>query len=178
MRAAVSAKSAPAKSAPAKSAPAKSAPAKVAAAKVAAKATAPAKAAEKGGPQKNQAGLGAKFLEEMRRELVRERASYTASATALQAEADLLTADREGGDVQFDEESGEGDTLAVERERDLVLSAQARAMVDEIDRALNKLDDGTYGICETCGAKIPKERLEAIPWAREQVECKAGGFRF
>ena len=42
----------------------------------------------------------------------------------------------EPGDIQFDEESGEGDTMNVERERDLALSAQARAAVDEIDRAL------------------------------------------
>ena len=79
--------------------------------------------------------------------------------------------------MQFDEESGEGDTLNIERERDLALSShQARAAVEEIDHALAKFDLGTYGICEVSGAAIPKERLEAIPWARERVEYKVGGF--
>ena len=100
----------------------------------------------------------------------------TRHSQALKAEADSLALDRESGDAQFDEESGEGDTLAVERERDLVLSAQAQFTVSEIDHALAKLDDGTYGICEISGQPIPKERLRAIPWARERVEYKATGF--
>ena len=78
--------------------------------------------------------------------------------------------------MQFDEESGEGTTLAVERERDLALSAQARAAVEEIDEALNRLKLGTYGICEVSGQPIPRERLKAIPWARERVEYKAAGL--
>ena len=88
----------------------------------------------------------------------------------------MLVADFESGDVQFDEESGEGDTLSMERERDLTLSAQARAAVEEIDHALAKFAKGTYGICEESDTPIPKERLEAIPWARERVEYKVGGF--
>ena len=70
----------------------------------------------------------------------------------------------------------EGDTLAVERERDLALSNQARQAVEEIDHALAKFDLGTYGICEVSGEPIPRERLEAIPWARERVEYKVGGL--
>mgnify|MGYP005829495333 CR=1 FL=1 len=85
-------------------------------------------------------------------------------------------ADIDPGDVQFDEESGEGDTLAVERERDLALSAQARQAIEEIDHALAKFDLGTYGICEASGEPIPEERLEAIPWARVQVQYKTGGI--
>ena len=84
--------------------------------------------------------------------------------------------EREPGDVQFDEESGEGDTLAVERERDLALSAHARAAVDQIDAALARIDNGTYGICLVSGKPIPRQRLNAIPWAAERVEHKAGGF--
>ena len=59
-----------------------------------------------------------------------------------QAEADQLAAEREGGDTQFDEESGEGDTINIERERDLLLSASAQQIVDEIDRALERIADG------------------------------------
>ncbi|MFP3900454.1 MAG: TraR/DksA family transcriptional regulator, partial [Acidimicrobiia bacterium] len=117
-----------------------------------------------------------KFLEGQLRSLEEERATYLRQAEALQAEADSLTEDREPGDVQFDEESGEGDTLAVERERDLALSAQARAAIEQIDTAIRKIRDGTYGLCEACGSPIPKERLKALPHAALCVKCKSGGL--
>lgn len=117
-----------------------------------------------------------KYLEKQRKLLNAERNRYVTSATRLKAEADSLVEEREPGDVQFDEESGEGDTLAVERERDLALSAQARAAVEQIDAALARIDNGTYGICLVSGKPIPRQRLNAIPWAAERVEHKAGGF--
>ena len=118
----------------------------------------------------------AKVLEDMRRKLLKERAKYLHSAEEYQAEAESLLATREPGDVQFDEEGGEGATVAVERERDLALSSQARHTVSQIDAALERIDDGTYGYCVTSGAPIPIARLRAIPWASERVEVKAGGL--
>jgi RNA polymerase-binding transcription factor DksA len=112
------------------------------------------------------------FLKKQKEALLEERARYLEQAEALQLEADQLAADREPGDVQFDEESGEGDTIAVERERDLTLSAQARDAVRQIDEALDRMDKGVYGICIHSGEPIPKARLEAIPWAAERVEFK------
>jgi DnaK suppressor protein len=126
-------------------------------------------------PKKSSKPLD-KFLESQLQLLEDERVTYTRQAENLQAEADSLTEDREPGDVQFDEESGEGDTLAVERERDLALSAQARAAIEEIDRAVEKVHDGTYGLCEKCGIAIPKERLKALPHASLCVKCKSGGL--
>jgi len=117
-----------------------------------------------------------KFLLGQLEALKEERETYVRQAASLRAEADSLVAEREPGDVQFDEESGEGDTLAVERERDLALSAQASAAVEEIDRAVAKLEDGTYGVCEQCYATIPKERLKALPHAALCVQCKSAGF--
>ncbi|MGK2928506.1 MAG: TraR/DksA family transcriptional regulator, partial [Acidimicrobiales bacterium] len=116
------------------------------------------------------------FLEQMRKLLHTERDVYERQAKQLRAEADSLVADLDPGDVQFDEESGEGDTIAVERGRDLALASRALEMIDEIDHALAKFDLGTYGICEISGDPIPRERLDAIPWAREKVEYKVGGF--
>ena len=66
--------------------------------------------------------------------------------------------------------------MAVERERDLALSAQARQQISEIDDALVKIEQGGYGVCEASGKPIPKERLRAIPWARVRVEYKTGGL--
>ncbi len=117
-----------------------------------------------------------RFVEAQRLELLAERDAYTRSANSLRAEAEELAQDREPGDVQFDEESGEGDSMNVERERDLALSAQAMASVEEIDRALAKIEQGTYGICEKCGEPIPQERLKALPHASLCVRCKSGGL--
>jgi RNA polymerase-binding transcription factor DksA len=177
---------APAKKAPAKKAPVKAAaPAKKAAAptkKAVTKATTTAKAApaKTAAPAKKTATKKPapldKFLEGQKKALLEERETYTRQATNLRAEAEQLAQDRDPGDVQFDEESGQGDTMNVERERDLALSAQALAAVDEIDRALEKIDLGTYGVCEKCGDKIPKERLKALPYAALCVKCKSGGL--
>ncbi len=116
------------------------------------------------------------WLKAQREILVEERERYTKSAKSLADEAAQLMADREPGDVQFDEESGEGDTIAVERDRDLALSAKARESVDDIDAAFARLDKGTYGICTKGGDYLPKERLEAIPEASICVQHKTAMF--
>ena len=136
----------------------------------------------KGAPAKRTKAAAApkagddKFTQEQRALLRAERASYEEQAASLKAEADELAQDMEPGDIQFDEESGEGGTGKVDRERDLALSAQARVAVDEIDHALQKLSTGTYGVCEGCGQAIPKARLKALPYARLCVACKSGGL--
>jgi DnaK suppressor protein len=117
-----------------------------------------------------------KFLDEVRELLVADRAIYQEQATSLRAEADSLALEREPGDVQFDEESGEGGTVTVDRERNLALSGQAVLAVEEIDDALKRIDDKTYGYCERCFQPIPKPRLRALPYARLCVACKSGGL--
>ncbi len=115
-------------------------------------------------------------MAEQKELLLSEQAAYLESAEALKAEADALAQDMEPGDVQFDEESGEGGTATIDRERDLVLSAQAHAAVDEITHALAKIAARTYGTCESCRKPIPKLRLKALPYARLCVACKSGGL--
>jgi len=116
------------------------------------------------------------FLAAQRLLLDTERATYLEQAESLRAEADSLVEEMEPGDIQFDEESGEGGTLTVDRERDLALSAQALLAVEEIEHALKKLDHGSYGICESCGEAISVARLEALPYARLCIACKSGGL--
>jgi RNA polymerase-binding transcription factor DksA len=118
----------------------------------------------------------AKFLDEVRELLEADRAIYQEQATSLRAEADSLALEREPGDVQFDEESGEGGTVTVDRERNLALSGQATLAVEEIDDALRRIEDKTYGYCERCFQPIPKPRLRALPYARLCVACKSGGL--
>ena len=116
------------------------------------------------------------FLSRQRVLLMAERNNYTRQAEELRAQAEALALEHEPGDVQFDEEGGEGGTANVDRELDLHLSAQAHAAIEEIDAALVKIGEGTYGFCESCGNPVPKARLEALPHARLCVSCKSGGL--
>ncbi len=116
------------------------------------------------------------FLSHQRVLLMAERNNYTRQAEELRAQAEALALEHEPGDVQFDEEGGEGGTANVDRELDLHLSAQASAAIEEIDAALVKISEGTYGFCESCGNPVPKARLEALPHARLCVSCKSGGL--
>jgi RNA polymerase-binding transcription factor DksA len=118
----------------------------------------------------------AKFLTGQRDLLNDEKVMLLGQARRLEDEANQLIQESEMGDVQFDDEGGEGDTMVVERERDLALSAQARQTIADIDAALARLTAGTYGYSEQSGRPIPRERLEALPWATVLVEEKVGGI--
>ncbi len=133
-------------------------------------------------PKFNKDGIGytkdfeLAFVKEQHDALVAERIRLTGQANRLESEAKQMIDEAEMGDVQFDDEGGEGDTMVVERERDLALSAQAREAVVEIDEALARIFAGTFGYSVMSGKPLPKERLEAIPWASISVEEKVGGI--
>jgi RNA polymerase-binding transcription factor DksA len=57
------------------------------------------------------------------------------------------------------------------QQRDLALREQAERKLHAVDHALARLAAGTYGTCETCGAAIPAERQELVPWATTCVSC-------
>jgi RNA polymerase-binding transcription factor DksA len=122
-------------------------------------------------------GLSPRTTERLRVRLLEERSRHLSQADQLQAEAQQLALDRDEGDTQFDEEGGEGDTISVERERDLMLSASAHQIVDDIDRALERIKNRTYGLCTPAGRRISVERLEALPYAETCVDCKARAER-
>lgn len=177
---------APAKPAAAKKAPVNKAPVKKAEVNpVAEPAKAPARAVAKAPVKKAAApvskvvrklGPPDKFTLAQRDLLLAEREEHLNQAAEFKAEADSIAQEMEPGDADFGEEGGEGGTLSIDRERDLALSAQARAIVEDIDEALAKIDFGTYGQCESCGKPIVKDRLRAIPYARLCVACKTGGL--
>ena len=62
-------------------------------------------------------------------------------------------------------------TDSYEQEFTLGLMDSERKLISEIDEALDRIEEGTYGICQVNGEQIPKPRLEAIPWARCCVSC-------
>ena len=73
----------------------------------------------------------------------------------------------EGG---TDNHLGDMATAMYDRELDEGLEEGAQQTVSEIEAALRRIDDGTYGVCEVCGKPIAPERLAAIPWARRCID--------
>ena len=63
-------------------------------------------------------------------------------------------------------------TETVEREIGNTLEEHDERLLEAIDAGLQRIENGTYGKCVNCGAKIPEERLEAMPWATLCIECK------
>ena len=116
------------------------------------------------------------FLRAQRALLIAEKDRLLGQAERLENEREKLIEEAGMGDDQFDEDGGEGDTMAVERERDRVLSEQARQIVEDIDAALKRIETGDYGYSVISTRPIPRERLEVIPWATELVEERVGGI--
>jgi DnaK suppressor protein len=75
--------------------------------------------------------------------------------------------------VSFGKRVGDGTTAAVERLNLVGTARELEAILRDVDRALQKIEDGTYGICDRCGKLIPEARLEARPWSVLCVECAA-----
>jgi len=75
--------------------------------------------------------------------------------------------------ASYDQHQADLGTETFEREKDLSLLEQLEAELVDLDRALRKVDEGSYGVCEACGKDIPAERLEAMPGTRLCVEDQA-----
>lgn len=82
--------------------------------------------------------------------------------------------DADSEDAEIDVERGFADSAhsTAERARLLSVMKALRANLRWVNRALTKMDLGTYGVCERCGTPIPLERLEALPWAILCIDCK------
>ena len=87
---------------------------------------------------------------------------------------DLTAAPDSTGGISFGKRVGDGTSIAVERLTQVAAHEQMLVQFEEIERALVKLDEGTYGECDSCGAVIPEGRLEIHPWAVLCVPCASG----
>ena len=63
-------------------------------------------------------------------------------------------------------------TATLDREIDYTLEGNSEQVLAEIDDALQRIEDGTFGTCRTCGQPIAPERLESMPWATQCIDCK------
>jgi RNA polymerase-binding transcription factor DksA len=105
-----------------------------------------------------------------RERIAAERADATHRIEFLTARLDEII---EGSHLTTDddEHDPEGSTVAFERAQTASLLAEARRDLDDLDAAEQRLDAGTYGVCEKCGRPISDERLDALPAARRCIDC-------
>lgn len=90
--------------------------------------------------------------------------------------AELTAVPRDpAGNVSFGKRVGEGTSQAVERIAQVDAAKRLDAKLRDVERALAKLEEGTYGRCDGCGAEIAPERLEAICWAVRCIRCASAG---
>jgi RNA polymerase-binding protein DksA len=75
-------------------------------------------------------------------------------------------------DETTDDHLAETATATLDREIDYTLEENSENVLSSIDGALARIEQGTYGICVTCGKPISQERLAAIPWATQCIDCK------
>ena len=88
-----------------------------------------------------------------------------------QERAHLVNQLEELGSLNYDPNFADSSQVTAERGEAEALAAALRETLDEVDHALAKYDEGTYGLCESCGKPIAAPRLEAMPTARFCIDC-------
>jgi len=106
-----------------------------------------------------------KELDELRTALLRERGELQAQLSELEESTFSTPQSDVSGEVAFDEEPADSGTATFERERDLSLENNIRDLLEKIHKALGRMENGSFGICERCGKPIEKARLKALPYA-------------
>jgi DnaK suppressor protein len=116
--------------------------------------------------------LTKKEIGELKQRLVKEREDLKEQYDELEESTFGANQSELTGEMGFDEEYADAGTATFERERDLSLVNNLRDLMDRIDKALGKIEDGTYGLCDRCGKPIEKLRLKALPYANLCIKDK------
>ena len=104
--------------------------------------------------------------------LLQERQRVKAAIDNLHEENPGSIRDETGEDAVYDNHLADTATVTYDRELGYTLEENSEHVLAEIDAALKRLDDGTFGVCTNCGQPIAVERLEARPWATLCIDCK------
>jgi RNA polymerase-binding transcription factor DksA len=109
-------------------------------------------------------------LDEARARLTAEQVAAAARIAALERDISTIVESAKGGATD-DEHDAEGATIAFERAQAMALLEETRTQVEVLETALARVEDGSYGRCQSCGQDIPAERLAARPAATLCIGC-------
>jgi DnaK suppressor protein len=118
-----------------------------------------------------------KELDEFKARLLEEQSELLAQLAELEESSFGTPQSDLSGEVAFDEEYADSGTATFERERDLSLENNIKDLLEKIEKALGRLENGTFGICERCGKPIEKARLKALPYANLCIKDKQAETR-
>ncbi|HEX6662810.1 MAG TPA: TraR/DksA C4-type zinc finger protein [Gaiellaceae bacterium] len=104
--------------------------------------------------------------------LLEERERVAAALQNLHDDHPGSISDETGEDAVYDNHLADTATETYDRELDYTLEENSEHVLADIDAALKRIEDGTYGICSSCGKPISPERLEARPWATLCIDCQ------
>jgi RNA polymerase-binding protein DksA len=104
--------------------------------------------------------------------LEEERRRVIAAIENIHAEHPGSMSDETGEDAVFDNHLADTATETYDRELDYTLEENSEHVRADIEAALKRIEEGTYGICTNCRTQIPPERLEALPWATLCIGCQ------
>jgi DnaK suppressor protein len=105
-----------------------------------------------------------KEIDDLRAVLLAEREQHEKQLSTIEENSFAATQSDISGEVAFDDETADAGTATFERERDLSIENNVRDLMQKIDRALERMDAGRYGICDRCGKPIEKARVKALPY--------------
>ena len=112
--------------------------------------------------------LARQRLAEERTRLEEVRSTFDAEHLSDQSESESVSELS-----SYDQHQADMGTETFEREKDLSILEQVESELGDVEHAISRLDEGTYGTCEVCGKPIPDERLEAMPATRRCIEHQA-----
>jgi RNA polymerase-binding protein DksA len=104
--------------------------------------------------------------------LLEERGRVAAALQNLHDDHPGSISDETGEDAVYDNHLADTATETYDRELDYTLEENSEHVLADIDAALKRIEDGTYGTCSNCGKPIASERLEARPWATLCIDCQ------
>ncbi len=109
--------------------------------------------------------------EQFRRRLLAERSRAQGALDYLHDENPGSMED-EAQEGPSDNHPGDLATITLDREIDYTLEENEERVIAAIDAALQRIENGSYGTCQACGQAIAAERLEAVPWTTQCIDCK------
>jgi RNA polymerase-binding transcription factor DksA len=111
-----------------------------------------------------EAKLTRKEVQDLNERLSEERDELSAQLVSIEEGTFASTQSEASGDVGLDDESADAGTATFEREKDLSIENNVRDLLEKIERALGRIEAGSYGLCIRCGKPIEKARIKALPY--------------
>lgn len=116
-------------------------------------------------------------LDYFRRLLEEKRISITKDLGLLQSHSMKATSADSSGDLIYSDHMPDLGSDAIEREKAFLFASRDGNYLSQLEDAMKRIEDGSFGVCRACGKKIPKERMEAVPTTTICVPCKETAHR-